>query len=52
MVCFVEKTITLSDRKTGTLNLLVAEPHDAWANAGAERLSLDNLSDSHDTGDH
>jgi hypothetical protein len=51
MVYLAENTITLSDRKTGTLNLLVSEPHDARVNAGAARLSLDNFAGSHDTGD-
>ena len=52
MVCLVEKTITLSDRKTGNLNLVMAEPHDAQVNAGVTRLSLDNLAGYPDTGDH
>jgi len=51
MVCLAEKTITLSDRKTGNLNLLVAELHGAWSNSGAARLSLDNLAGYPDTGD-
>ncbi|GAB1488959.1 hypothetical protein MASR2M8_14080 [Opitutaceae bacterium] len=52
MVCLVEKTITLSDRKTGNLNLLMVEPPDARVNAGAVKLSLDNQADYPDTGDY
>lgn len=52
MVCLVEKAITLSDRKTGNLNLLMVEPHDVWVDADAARLSLDNLAGCHDTGDY
>lgn len=51
MVWLVEEMITRSDLKPRYLNRLMAELHDARANAGATRLSLDNLVACPNTGD-
>ncbi len=51
-VCLFKKTITLSARKLGKLNLLRTEPCDAWGTCYKDWLSFDNQSDCLHTGGH